>query len=84
MVFPKIVYEGKISISENEKSVFFQDDKNSHVNEKTYEFFHKDTSPLDIFELDQLKLDSFYKIFKITIKGNFFTSHLKVLFLKFY
>lgn len=80
-MFPKIVYEGKITISENEKSVFFEDLKNQKPNvnnEKTYEFFHKESSPLDIFELDQLKLDSFYKIFKITIKGNFFTSHLKV------
>lgn len=83
MNFPKITYEGELTITENEKGIYkdlFIETKN---NEKTHaldEIYHKSSFPLEIFNQDLFKIpENFYKIFRIKIRGNFFTHHIKVL-----
>jgi len=82
--FPRIVYQGEVTLTENEKDAFLYEIPNleneGRLKEINSDIFHQEHYSTEIFfKKDFLKPpENFIKIFKTKLKGYFFSHHLKV------
>ena len=91
MVLPKIVYQGEITLAENDNKGIFKDFASfeNSLPEKS-KFLEKEGNNLEIFQQNHFPSDllindffksqeNFTKMFKTKLKGYFFASQIKVI-----